>query len=361
VSDQNPPADESDQPQPLSEHTEPEPAPEPVAPDEPAVTAEPPAAAVDEPAPPVDEPASPVDEPAPPVDEPGAAVEEPGAAVEEPVAVVEEPVAAAPPPPPPPPPAAPVPPPPPPPAAAVPPPPAAYPPPPPGYAAAPVPHEVAARGGLSVGDAIGYGWQGFKSNVGPILLIALVAILVSGGFNFLASTLENDFLRLIFSLIGFVVGFFIALGLIRAALTITDGQKPNVGELFQGEGVAQYAIASIVLGIAFTVLNFLGLITILLFPVTLIATLVLSFFVQFFGYSILDEKVSAFEGISHSFDVVRKNFGDLLVLWLAALAINIVGALLCGVGLLVSIPVTAIAWAYAWRRITGGVVAPQQA
>jgi uncharacterized membrane protein len=98
-------------------------------------------------------------------------------------------------------------------------------------------------------------------------------------------------------------------------------------------------------------------ITILLLPVTFLATLVLGFFVQFFGYAILDENVGAIDGIRRSFDVVKTGFGELLLLWLAAVGINIVGALLCGVGLLVTLPVTAIAWAFAWRRLTGGPIA----
>jgi hypothetical protein len=217
---------------------------------------------------------------------------------------------------------------------------------------------VPARSPLSVGEAISYGWKGFTANVGAVLLIVLVIVVVNVGLNWLATTFDNGVVSFLFSLVGFVVGFFLSLGLIRAALTITDGQKPSVGELFKGEGVAQYAIASIVLGLAFALVNIFGLLTILLFPVTLIATLVLSFFVQFFGYSILDDNVGAFDGIRRSFDVVKSNFGELLLLWLAAVGINILGAALCGVGLLVTLPLTAIAWAFAWRRITGGLVAP---
>jgi uncharacterized membrane protein len=216
------------------------------------------------------------------------------------------------------------------------------------------------RSTLSIGDALGYGWKGFTANIGSVLLIVLAVVVVSAGVNWLATIVDNAFLQFVMSLVGFVVGFIIALGLIRAALTITDGHKPSIGEVFKGEGVLQYAIASIVLGLAFSLINVIGLATILLLPVTFIVTLILGFFVQFFGYAILDENKSAFEGISRSFEVVKANFGELLLLWLAAVGINIVGALLCGVGLLVTIPVTAIAWAYAWRRITGGPVAPVQ-
>ena len=60
-----------------------------------------------------------------------------------------------------------------------------------------------------------------------------------------------------------------------------------------------------------------------------------------------------------SFQVTSKNIGDLILLALLAIVANLVGALLCGIGLLVSLPVTAIAVAYAWRYFSGGVIAPQ--
>jgi uncharacterized membrane protein len=36
----------------------------------------------------------------------------------------------------------------------------------------------------------------------------------------------------------------------------------------------------------------------------------------------------------------------------------LVGAILCGVGLLVAVPVAALLVAYSWRGLTGGYVAP---
>ena len=45
-------------------------------------------------------------------------------------------------------------------------------------------------------------------------------------------------------------------------------------------------------------------------------------------------------------------------MWLLAVIVVAVGAILCGVGLLVAVPVAALLVAYAWRKLTGGYVAP---
>ena len=234
-----------------------------------------------------------------------------------------------------------------------------YPPPPQGgYPPAPgYPGAAPGRARLDIGQALSYGWNGFTKNVGAVLLIVLAVVVVNVGLNALSFAVDNEFVTFLLSLVGFVVGLIITVGLIRAALSITDGDSPKLGEVFSGDRVVPYAIASIVLGAAFAVINVVGAITIILLPFTLIVTLVLGFFVQFFGYAIVDEQAGAFDGISRSFNLVKANFGELILLWLVALGINILGALLCGIGLLVTIPLTAIAWAYAWRTLTGGRIA----
>ena len=58
-----------------------------------------------------------------------------------------------------------------------------------------------------------------------------------------------------------------------------------------------------------------------------------------------------------SWNLVSKNVGSLILLFILVFLINLVGALLCGIGLLFTYPITAVALAYAWRTISGGRVA----
>ena len=60
-----------------------------------------------------------------------------------------------------------------------------------------------------------------------------------------------------------------------------------------------------------------------------------------------------------SYEITSNNVGSLIVLAILCILLNIAGFLLCGIGLLVTIPVTAIAIAYAWRYFSHGVIAPQ--
>src|SRR5262249_23484041 len=57
---------------------------------------------------------------------------------------------------------------------------------------------------------------------------------------------------------------------------------------------------------------------------------------------------------------VRANIGPAVLTYLMIVVITFVGALICGVGLLVALPVAMLFLVYAWRRLTGGPIAALQ-
>lgn len=247
----------------------------------------------------------------------------------------------------------------------------AYPPPPSGYGGpgqAPAPR-------LSVGAALGYGWAALKNNLVPLVVLALVVIGVQLVLNLIGALLDQGaagdsalvsgtfgVLRVLFSLVAWVIGFVVAIGLIRAALAVLDGRTPTVGLLTEGKGLVTYILAAIL----FSLGVFFGLLA------CLIPGLVLAFIWQFYGYAIVDggDSVGATGSLGRSFAVVKTAVGELLVLWLAFVGIFLVIALVAVipfVGWVVAViaavifyPVTALAIAYAWRTLSGGTVAPQR-
>ena len=78
-------------------------------------------------------------------------------------------------------------------------------------------------------------------------------------------------------------------------------------------------------------------------------------------FFVVDRNMPAVEAIKASIDMVRNNVGPLLLFWLATLAITIVGACLCGVGLLVAIPVVVIAQVYTFRTFNNDPVLDREA
>lgn len=203
-------------------------------------------------------------------------------------------------------------------------------------------------GNLDAGAAISYGWKGMTQNLGTFLLIALVIVVIQVVLSVIGYGFDNYWVSMIWNILVWIVGLILAMGLIRAALSVVDGGRPEVGMLFRTERLAPYLIASILVGLAVGV----GLI------LCIIPGLILAFLFAFFGYAIVDGRTDeAIESMKVSWNLVSKNVGSLILLFILVFLINLVGALLCGIGLLFTYPITAVALAYAWRTISGGRVA----
>jgi hypothetical protein len=212
------------------------------------------------------------------------------------------------------------------------------------------------RAPFSATDAIGYGWKGFTANIGPLVLIGLVLIVATGLSNWLSQGFESLGLTIIGSVLSAFISLVISLGLIRAALSILDGGRPSVEQLVSTKDIGPYIIASLLVALIVTV----GLV------LCIIPGLVAGFLLQFYGYAIIDRKSDSVTtapqssptgSLRASFEVVAGNVGPLILLAVLCFLLNIAGALLCGVGLLVTVPVTSIAIAYAWRYFSGGRIA----
>ena len=86
--------------------------------------------------------------------------------------------------------------------------------------------------------------------------------------------------------------------------------------------------------------------------------LIASVMLMFAIIAVVDRNLSPVDAIKTSFDIAKNNIGPVILVWLLTALIVFVGALLFGVGLLVAMPVAALLHVYAFRRLSGGQVAP---
>jgi hypothetical protein len=201
---------------------------------------------------------------------------------------------------------------------------------------------------LNIGAALTYGWNGFKNNVGPILIVIGVIVVL----NLLTLLLRPDGLviSLLWHLIVWIVSLIITLALTKGVLLILDGEPPALDKMINGDYLVPYAIASIISAVIVSI----G------FILCIIPGFIAIYLLQFFGYAIVDDKtMNPVESLKISYGITSKNVGSLILLILAVFGLNLIGAILCGIGLLVTVPVTYIAIGYAWRTLTGGRIAPQ--
>ncbi|PTR24107.1 putative membrane protein [Rhodococcus sp. OK519] len=233
----------------------------------------------------------------------------------------------------------------PPPQGGYPPPPGSYPPPPPafdsGYG------QPGPGAGLSVGAAISYGWSKFSANALSWVVLMLIAAVIQGLLNWAFSS-SNNAVSLIGGLISIIVGYLLQAAFVTGALQETDGTKPSIGSFFQIRNVGAVIVACFLVGVLTTV----GLILCII-P-GLIAIFLTSWTLQF----VIDQNQDPIGAIKSSFGAISSNWGTLLLLALALLGINILGAIPVGLGLLITVPLSIITITYAYRVTVGGPVAP---
>ena len=193
---------------------------------------------------------------------------------------------------------------------------------------------------FSIGEALSWGWSKLQENVGP-LAVAFLAIVV---VNLIFSFLGRGALGWFFNLIGWFVSLLISMGVIRIALKITDGRPVETADLFQRADLAiPYFIASVIVGVMVAI-GFVFLI---------IPGIYLAITFGFFGYNIVDKEHGIMESIEQSAAITRAQKWDLFAFGVALFFFNLAGAIALGIGLLITIPVSMLAAAFVYRRISG--------
>lgn len=217
------------------------------------------------------------------------------------------------------------------------------PPPPP-----PAPAGPPSGGGVDVGQAFGYAWSKFQANAGQLIAIIAVVVAVNIVGSVLRFSVNSVLLGLILAIGFWIVGQVLSIGVINAGLFVTRGEAPEVGRVFSTDRLGDYIVGSILYGIAVGI----GLI------LCILPGIVLAVMFSFYGYFVLDKQMNGMDALKASFDLVKTNAGSVLVLLIVAFVVNMIGLALCGVGMLVSAPVSQIMIAYAYRKLNGQAVAP---
>ena len=177
-------------------------------------------------------------------------------------------------------------------------------------------------------------------------MVAVVAIYfgVTLVFNLVANFIRigNGITAALFSFILILGGMFLAMlveaGLIRTALTVTTGARPDPAMMFSTERILPYLLAAILV----TILSFVGLLA------CCIGFIVVRVLLLFFGFFVLDpeRRVEPADSLKRSYDLVRTDAGSVV---LFAIVIVVINLLTCGL----AIGVTELATGYAYRQLNG--------
>lgn len=211
-----------------------------------------------------------------------------------------------------------------------------------------------------LGTALGYGWNKFQQNAAQIILAALAMVLgiivvAVIGFLIQGAIVSYDtsfivilFLNAVIVALVFVVAQLIGAGIIRGALDITEGRPFNASTVFKFQNAANVLLTALLIGAGVLV----G--TILCY----IPGIVFGFVSSYAMYFVVDKNLAPVDAIKASFELVKNNLGTTIIWYIVSSIVGGIGAILCGIGLIVTLPIALIGTAYTYKVLTAQPVAP---
>ena len=222
---------------------------------------------------------------------------------------------------------------------------------------------------FSIGDIINESWAAIKKNVwlfvAVVLGYGLISFLVSMLFNGTGAAVSygasSDPAAILASV--FTVSYFLSMlvmlaisaifyiGYYKMALDAADGLTPQLSA-FSNASVKK--ILNLFIGnIIYAIAVYLG------FILCIVPGIFLAVRLQFYIFFIVENDCNAFDALAKSWECSKGESMNLILLGLAFFLVNILGAICCGVGLLVTAPMSTIGIALVYRRFVGG--APEEA
>jgi uncharacterized membrane protein len=230
---------------------------------------------------------------------------------------------------------------------------------------------------VNVGEAFSWAWNKFSKNAVPLIVATLIYGVIVGvvygivygvalllapdpvvysdsygsGFSYSYSAgfgAASIAVLVLGALVMLVLIGAIQSAYLGALLAIANGEQVAVGSFFRPRNVGSVVLGALIVG----VLVAIG------YVLCVLPGLAVAIFTIFTTILIVERNLAPIDAIKASVDIVKANFVQVLLAWLIFGVITTVGSLLCGIGLLVAVPVATLYLVYTYRKLTGGQIAP---
>ena len=197
-------------------------------------------------------------------------------------------------------------------------------------------------------EALAFGLEITTGNFA--FFLGLMALFVAFSFSVgLVSSYFDQKEILIGSLIIFIIsvigGTILEMGILLITFEFYDQKKPQYKDILIPK---HYLLRYLIAKIAYNIVIFVG------FILLIIPGIIWSLKYKFVRYLIVDKGMSIKEAFTESSRITSGSKWNIFWLGLLILFINIVGVLALGVGLLLSVPVSVMAYTYVYRKLLEG-------
>ena len=212
---------------------------------------------------------------------------------------------------------------------------------------------------FSISEALQFGWNTIKSNLGFFIVLFLIAIgaiiiipsLILGSITILLEicgipTHESSVIRPILMIIDVLAILFIYqilfMGFLRITIIFCDNEKSEFRDLFSCFPLFFKYLFGLIL---YILIVSVGLILLIIPGIIWL----LKF--QFFNYFIIDKKLGPIKALKGSAKITKGSILKLFLFSLLLLCINILGFLCFFIGQFATIPMTMVAIAFVYRKL----------
>lgn len=235
---------------------------------------------------------------------------------------------------------------------------------------------------FGIWSLIRQGWDLFKEDMWKLfgLVVGLLAlyIVILGLIYFIFPDQETApwYMQVANQILGLIVALLFEIGVIHTTLRVVDRKPVSFGEFFAKTNLLPKFILAylLVLACIFGIIVVLGIPFLILLGVygdsvpnyalitlAILAVIALFFLVirlSFLFYYIVDKDSSPWQALKQSWNTIKGVSWRFLGFMLALTLLNIIGLLCLGVGFLFTLPVSLLAMALLYRKLSG-TSAPQ--
>ncbi len=203
-------------------------------------------------------------------------------------------------------------------------------------------------------DVIGQAWQLLQPQIGMWIVAMLIYGAATGALNGISTVISAaggrepsavvTLLSIIISIAGFAIGLLANAGLMKMAIHQVRSGQAEIAKLFDiTDIIAPILVAGILVSLA-TGLGFIACI---------IPGVIMALGFSMYTPLLVDQKADAIDSIKRSWEACKPHLGALFLLFFVLGLINLAGLCACGLGLLVTYPLTQIAIALTYRNLFG--------
>lgn len=190
-------------------------------------------------------------------------------------------------------------------------------------------------------------WRTFKSNATLMILVLLIYAAIHFSSKFIFEVIEEfapfSFISILHTIVWLLLSSLLLLGIYKIAFEISQHRHAKLLDIFKNGNLllqfcAAYILYAIIVPIGIVLLIVPGIIWAVQF--------------SFYPLLIIDKNLNPIEALKASSRLTHGYKWQLFNIFLILFMINVVGCLLIGIGLLVTIPVTLFAYVSLYRELS---------